>query len=72
MKTLALLLVATVLVALPTSCKSTHSESVPCVCGTQLGDLEGCEHARCRAGEQNPDNPNCVCGQLEIPGQKKQ
>ena len=70
MKTLSALLLATFLVALPSACKSNEPD-VPCVCGTQLGDLEGCAHASCRAGKPNPANPNCVCGQLEIPGEKK-
>jgi hypothetical protein len=43
------------------------SADVSCRCGTPLGDLEGCAHAACRAGRNNPDNPDCVCGTLEIP-----
>lgn len=66
MKTLASLLLATVLVALPSACKSAEPDA-PCTCGTAMGDLEGCTHPKCSAGEPNPDNPNCVCGGIEIP-----
>src|SRR5689334_7256615 len=44
MKILPALFVAALLVALPSSCKSTESQHLPCVCGTPEGDLEGCEH----------------------------
>lgn len=71
MKTFSAMLLAALLVALPSSCKSTASSDPPCVCGTAMGDLEGCEHSTCRNGKQNPDNPNCVCGTLEIPTGKK-
>jgi hypothetical protein len=71
MKTLAALLIATMLVAFSSACRSTH-EDVPCTCGTALGDLEGCENSYCRDGKTNPDNPNCVCGGIEIPTVKKQ
>lgn len=71
MKTLSTLLLAALLTALPTSCKSPSSESdVPCRCGTPLADLEGCAHASCMAGKTNPDNPDCVCGKLELPPEK--
>jgi hypothetical protein len=73
MKTLSLLIVAAFLVAVPSSCKSSQTATLPCVCGTPEGDLEGCEHPLCRDGKTNPDNPKCVCGTLEIPtsGKKK-
>ena len=72
MKTLSLLLVAALLVAIPSSCKSSsQTANIPCVCGTPEGDLEGCEHPICREGKTNPDNPKCVCGTLEIPNGKK-
>jgi hypothetical protein len=48
----------------------TAAADAPCRCGTPLGDLEGCAHADCRAGRNNPDNPDCVCGTLEIPAAK--
>ena len=71
MKTLSAMLLATLLVALPSSCKSSGSDAdVPCRCGTAQADLEGCAHAACRAGKTNPDNPDCVCGQLDIPAKK--
>lgn len=70
MKSIFVLLLLALLAAVPMSCKSTPSD-VPCICGTAMGDLEGCAHALCIAGENNPENPNCVCGKLEIPADKK-
>ena len=74
MKTLSAVLLAALLVALPSSCKSSGSDdaaAVPCRCGTAEADLEGCAHAACRAGRTNPDNPDCVCGTLDIPATKE-
>ena len=73
---LSQVLVAALLVALPMACKSSSSssassEGVPCQCGTPLGDLEGCAHPTCLAGRNNPDNPDCVCGTIEIPAAKE-
>lgn len=70
MKTM-LPLIAALLLALGASCKSPEAE-VPCRCGTPMADLEGCAHPLCVAGKQNPDNPQCVCGQIEIPQGKKE
>ena len=70
MKSIFVLLVLVLLAAMPMSCKSTHSDA-PCVCGTAMGDLEGCTHPLCMAGKHNPANPDCVCGKLEIPAAKK-
>lgn len=69
MKLHALFLMA-LLLALPTSC-ITPANDVPCCCGTPMGDLEGCAHQLCMEGKSNPDNPECVCGTLEIPAQQK-
>lgn len=63
-------LFAALLLALVPACKSTH-EDIPCTCGTPMADVEGCAHPSCLAGEANPDNPDCVCGKLEIPQGKK-
>ena len=71
MKLLHALFLAALLAAPSASCKS-NEPAQPCVCGTQLGDLEGCTHPMCRDGETNPDNPQCVCGELEIPGARKE
>ena len=62
----ALLLV--VLSALPLACKSsgTKDANIPCTCGQAEADLDGCAHAACLAGKNNPDNPDCVCGSLSI------
>ena len=64
------LLVAALLMALVPACKSPAND-IPCTCGTAMTDLEGCAHPLCVAGKPNPDNPNCVCGQIEIPHGKK-
>ena len=70
MKT-ALCLTAALLLAIPSSCKSPSEADVPCRCGTAMADMEGCENPLCRAGKNNPDNPDCVCGKLDIPAKKK-
>ena len=31
-----------------------------------MGDLEGCGHDDCSDGRENPDNPDCVCGSLDL------
>ena len=62
---------AALLLALGASCKSTKTD-IPCRCGTPMADLEGCAHPACVSGHQNPDNPQCVCGQIEIPQGKKE
>ena len=66
-------LMAALLLALPMACKSSSSSTadIPCRCGTPLGDLEGCAHPACMAGKNNPDNPDCVCGTIEIPAAKE-
>jgi hypothetical protein len=60
-----LLLVLPLLLAV-TGCRSAAAD-VPCTCGDPLTDLEGCAHPDCIAGRTNPNNPQCVCGVLEIP-----
>lgn len=71
---LHVLLLAALLLPLATACSSTSASQaeVPCRCGTPLGDLEGCAHPLCLDGRSNPDNPDCVCGTLEIPRKEKQ
>lgn len=66
------LFLAAVLV-LPLSCKSEESAeagrgeaNLPCTCGEGSTDFEGCANALCIAGKQNPDNPNCVCGEISL------
>ena len=68
---LQILLLAALLLPFAAGCKSTRAEA-PCHCGTAMGDLEGCAHPLCRAGKNNPENPDCVCGTLEIPAAKKE
>ena len=66
-----LLIHAAALRALTFACKSSSSTSdVPCTCGTPIADIEGCSNPVCLSGKHNPDNPNCVCGPIEIPGKK--
>jgi hypothetical protein len=69
MKTLCALLLAASMATLAVSCKSSSSAEgdLPCTCGTAMGDLEGCPNPICRQGKQNPDNPLCVCGTIDIP-----
>ena len=67
---LHVLLLTALLLPLPAAC-ITPAPDVPCRCGTPMGDLEGCVHPLCREGPSNPDNPDCVCGTLEIPGEEK-
>jgi hypothetical protein len=69
MKTLSTVVLTTLLVVMSAACRSTSSD-VPCTCGTPLGDLEGCANSKCMKGENNPDNPDCVCGKLDIDGKK--
>ena len=66
-------LLAALLCALPLACKSSSSSNadVPCTCGTPIGDLEGCAHPACMSGHNNPENPDCVCGTIEIPAAKE-
>lgn len=72
MKILSTLLLVALFAALPLACKSAPaSAEIPCTCGTPEADLQGCAHPLCLAGKNNPDNPNCVCGKLEVPGAKK-
>lgn len=61
---------AALMLALSPSCKST-ADDVPCTCGTPMADLEGCAHKSCMEGRNNPDNPDCVCGKIEIPQKKE-
>jgi hypothetical protein len=64
-----LFLLAGLLLALSTACKSPGAD-VPCRCGTQMGDLEGCASAACMSGKGDCTNPDCVCGKIEIPTEK--
>jgi len=65
------LLLAALFLPLSSSCRSVATD-IPCRCGTPMGDLEGCAHPDCIAGRNNPDNPDCVCGTIEIPAAKKE
>ena len=52
---------------LSAGCHSTSAaDEVPCNCGTHEADMQGCLHS-CARGERNPDNADCVCGNLTIP-----
>lgn len=59
---------------LPAACRTDGSAEaaradhalVPCTCGTAEADVVGCSHEGCLVGERNPDNPECVCGTLDI------
>lgn len=54
------------LILMPLACRSTPANDSPCTCGSPEADIEGCSHAKCLAGERNPDNPDCVCGTLSL------
>jgi len=55
---------------LATGCRSQdHSQEIdfPCTCGTPEAALESCLHPLCANDENNPDNPDCNCGDLNLP-----
>jgi hypothetical protein len=69
MKLIPILLVASL--AALAGCRSNDLEPAPgatppCTCGTPMADFEGCAHPLCLSGEGNPENPECVCGRLEL------
>ena len=39
-----------------------------CICGTTRADLLGCPCDLCANGENNPDNPDCFCGSINVGG----
>lgn len=43
---------------------TVDAHMIECTCGEPEAMLEGCAHPKCAAGENNPDNPDCVCGTL--------
>ncbi len=54
-----------------TSCRTQdHRQEIefPCICGTSEAALEACLHTLCVNDESNPDNPDCICGSLNILG----
>jgi hypothetical protein len=46
--------------------RSGPSPTPACTCGEPMTDFEGCAHPLCAQGLRNPDNPDCVCGPLEL------
>jgi len=54
------------LILTPLACRSTEPNDSPCTCGQAAADIEGCSHAKCLAGQNNPENPDCVCGTLSL------
>lgn len=51
-------------------CRSQdHRQEIdfPCTCGTPEAALEACLHPLCINDEFNPDNPDCNCGELNLP-----
>ena len=67
-------LVLPLLLLLPlasTGCRAPQSDPAPgatpaCICGQPMADFEGCPHPLCLQGLRNPENPECVCGPLEL------
>jgi len=49
---------------------AAQASATRCVCGTPEADFEGCAHAACMKGTRNPDNPDCVCGPMQIGGKQ--
>jgi len=47
------------------------AHTIECTCGQPEAMLEGCAHPKCAAGENNPDNPDCVCGSLSFEEDKQ-
>jgi hypothetical protein len=53
-----------------TGCRTKdHSQETdfPCICGAPDAAVYGCLHPLCINDERNPDNPDCNCGELNIP-----
>jgi hypothetical protein len=69
MKLIPTLLVAAL--ATLAGCRANDPDPAPeatpaCTCGTPMADFEGCAHPLCLSGEGNSENPDCVCGRLEL------
>lgn len=67
----ALALAATL--ALLVGCKSDDPPTVEvdlteveCICGTEMEAVDGCACPLCVTGKRNPDNPDCVCGPIDV------
>jgi len=54
------------------ACRTDRGEAkvedteIPCTCGAPDALFEGCANPICVSGHNNPNNPNCVCGDLRI------
>jgi hypothetical protein len=50
-------------------CRAPQAESsyeFDCICGTPEAALEPCLNPLCAAGKNNPENPDCACGTLNL------
>jgi hypothetical protein len=74
MKTsLTLLLLVASVIGCKTPDSSSHAAKAadyPCNCGTPEAAFEACLNPLCAKGQNNPANPDCVCGKMTI-GEKK-
>lgn len=61
---LLLLAVTLVLGACPSASSKDEAADIPCICGTEDGDVLGCHNPVCATGQRNPDNPDCICGPI--------
>ena len=55
---------------LATGCRTNENRQeveFPCTCGTPEAAIEQCLHPLCANEENNPDNPDCSCGTLNLP-----
>jgi hypothetical protein len=70
MKLMPLLVLVAVFAA--PSCRTGEDEvmwqdaEIPCTCGGPDDMFDGCANSLCISGQNNPSNPSCVCGNLEI------
>lgn len=69
MKLIPTLLVAALATLAGCRANDPDPEATPaCTCGTPMADFDGCAHPLCLSGEGNAENPDCVCGRLELDG----
>jgi len=61
-----LLTLSAVLAGCESSSRPAPDATAACTCGTPMAAFEGCAHPLCIQGKTNPDNPECVCGRLEL------
>ena len=68
---ITILLLALFAATAATACRTSRGEAkvedeIPCTCGAPDALFDGCANPICVSGHNNPNNPNCVCGDLRI------